>query len=62
MATLSPYTIANNCTDVNDLNEGITEIKQYFQDCYRKNKNPIKSAYTRLSKLEAKKIKLKSKK
>lgn len=62
MTSLSPYTIANNCTDLNDVNEGITEIKQYFKNCYKKNKKPIKSSYLRLAKLEAKKIKLSSKK
>jgi hypothetical protein len=58
MTTLSAYTIANNCCDVSDLNEGITEIKQYFRNCEKTNKKPIKSAYTRLAKLESKKNKL----
>lgn len=48
---LSPYTIASNCTDCNDLICGINELKEYFDMCFRKGKKPALYAAIRYSKL-----------
>jgi hypothetical protein len=58
---LSAYTIAKNCSDLSDVNAGIEEIKQYFTACELEKKQPTNTAYIRLSKLAAKRDKLKSK-
>jgi hypothetical protein len=58
---LSNYTIAKNCTDINDLNEGIKELDKYFKKCHVEGKKAIKTAYSRYSKLIDKKNKLKYK-
>ena len=55
---LSPYTIAKNCIDKNDLNEGISELKKYFNYCEKKGKKPTNTALIRYSKLLIKKDKL----
>lgn len=52
---LSAYTIADNCSDLNDVEYGINEIMDYI----RNNPKPVKSAYVRLYKLEQKRDKLK---
>lgn len=54
---LSAYTIARNCTDANDLEAGIQEMREYFNACERTGKEPVKSAYIRLYKLKEKLIK-----
>jgi hypothetical protein len=51
---LSAYTIADNCSDLSDVEYGINEIMDYI----RNNPKPIKSAYIRLYKLEQKRDKL----
>jgi hypothetical protein len=52
---LSSYTIAKNCTDKTDLNNGIEEIKEYFKKCSKEGKKPVQTAYLRLAKLIEKK-------
>jgi len=47
MKTLSLYTIAKNCTDINDITAGITELRQYIE----MNPNTVKLAYKRLNAL-----------
>jgi len=51
---LSAYTIADNCSDLNDVEYGINEVMEYI----RNNPKPVKSAYIRLYKLEQKRDKL----
>jgi hypothetical protein len=58
---LSKYTIAKNCTDINDLKEGKNELNIYFKKCHIEGKKATKTAYTRYSKLVEKEIKLKYK-
>ena len=58
---LSAYTIANNCTDISDIDSGIRELKQYFVACEKEGKQPSNTAYIRFSKLAIKRDKLKIK-
>lgn len=58
-AKLSAYTIASNCTDLSDVEVGIDELKYYISDCRKNGKIPNQTAYTRLSRLEDKRDKLK---
>jgi len=54
LTDLSPYTIANNCTDMADINVGLQEMKNAFKtytDTNGKSANPPKSFYIRFSKL-----------
>lgn len=55
---LSPYTIAKNCTDINDVNVGLNELREYFNLCEINGTKPLVTAYKRLSKLLTKKDKL----
>ena len=59
MNRLSSYTIAQNCTDLTDIQFGLDLIKEYFRYCEKTNKKPLQTAYTRLAKLEWKKNKIK---
>jgi len=59
---LSPYTIAKNCTDLNDVNTGIEEIKKYFKQCEKNKITPVKTSYGRLFLLMKKKELLTKKK
>ena len=56
---LSAYTIAKNCTDKSDCNEGIKEIYEYLENCRKKNIQPAKTAFIRLNNLYEKEHKLK---
>jgi hypothetical protein len=58
---LSPYTLARNCTDLADVNEGIKELASYFKNCEKTGKQPTTTAYVRYSKLILKKEKLNKK-
>jgi len=57
---LSAYTIANNCTDLSDVNAGMDELKEYFTACDKAGKTPTATAYIRFSKLATKRDKFKS--
>jgi hypothetical protein len=51
---LSSYTIAKNCSDITDCNDGIKELKEYLKI----HKHPVKSVYIRYYKLVEKLKKL----
>lgn len=51
MKNLSAYTISKNCTDLTDIEVGLQEIRQYFNQCDRQNKKIPSSAFIRLYKL-----------
>lgn len=55
---LSAYTIAENCSDITDLKDGIKEVKKYLDDCSKEGRVPPPSAYIRLHKLVQKLEKL----
>ncbi len=55
---LSSYTVAKNCTDLTDVEQGIKELKDYFAACEKAGKKPSITAYTRFVKLHNKKDKL----
>lgn len=55
---LSPYTIAKNCTDISDVNVGITELKAYFSKCERDGIAPLITANKRMARLYEKLAKL----
>jgi hypothetical protein len=59
MARLSPYTIAKNCTDLDDIKEGLKELREYFDECNYLGKKPTDMSYKRLIKLYEKQDKLK---
>jgi len=52
--TLSLYTIAKNCTDINDVEIAIDELEKFIQANYPAN---CKLAYKRILSLEKKKLK-----
>lgn len=52
------YTISANCTDLSDVNVGISELKDYFTSCENAGKKPTATSYTRFAKLLSKKDKL----
>ena len=54
---LSAYTIAKNCSDITDVKDGMTEIREYLD----RTKKPCNTAYIRLYKLSEKLKKLESK-
>jgi hypothetical protein len=54
MKKLSAYTIAKNCSDIEDCQQGINELNEYFE----KVKNPRDSTYIRYFKLYEKLKKL----
>jgi hypothetical protein len=47
MKNLSAYTIAKNCSDVDDIKQGMDELRQYFAT----TKKPKDTAYIRFYKL-----------
>ena len=51
---LSPYTIASNCTDLNDIRDGINEIQDEIKRLVSEGKNVPSFFYSRLSKLQTK--------
>lgn len=59
---LSAYTIASNCSDLDDIKNGMDELTQYFNDCSKVGKKPAQSTYVRFAKLFIKQTKLKNKK
>ena len=48
---LSSYTKLQNCSDLYDCNQGIKELRKYFDDCYAADIKPASTAYSRYSKL-----------
>jgi predicted ATP-dependent Lon-type protease len=56
--TLSLYTISKYCTDINDVETGIDELKKFIQSNYPAN---CKLAQRRILSLEKKKLKLNNK-
>lgn len=46
---LSAYTIAKNCTDLNDLHAGYEELRYYFRICDKQNKKPTQTSLIRFS-------------
>jgi hypothetical protein len=56
--TLSGYTIAKNCCDLDDVNFGLNELYSFVRENYPAN---CKLAHTRIFALENKKSKLISK-
>lgn len=62
MKKLSAYTIAKNCSDIDDINNGLEELREYFALCSKEGKKPTASSYTRLFKLKEKEGKFLSKK
>lgn len=58
---LSPYTIASNCTDLNDIRDGINEIQDEIKRLVSEGKNVPSFFYSRLSKLQTKSKKYKQK-
>ena len=58
VSELSAYTVAKNCTDLTDVMDGISEMKEHFKACEKSNKKPTARAYIRLAKLEAKRQQL----
>ena len=59
---LSAYTIAKNCSDIDDVNNGLEELIDYFVACDKAEKKPTASSYIRFSKLKEKQEKILSKK
>lgn len=53
--TLSKYTIAKNCTDINDVEYAIDELKTFLKANYPHN---CRLANRRINALEKKKLKL----
>ena len=51
---LSPYTIAKNCSDKTDCQDGMDEIKEYLNYMKKLGREPAKSAYIRYYKLSQK--------
>jgi hypothetical protein len=62
MKKLSAYTIAKNCSDLDDVNNGLEEMREYFALCSKEGKKPTASSYSRFSKLKEKEEKFLSKK
>lgn len=58
---LSPYTIASNCTDLTDIRDGINEILDEIKRLVSENKDVPNFFYSRLSKLQAKRMKYEQK-
>lgn len=58
---LSPYTIASNCTDLTDIRDGINEIQDEIKRLVSENKDVPNFFYSRLSKLQAKRMKYEQK-
>ena len=58
---LSPYTIASNCTDLTDIRDGINEIQDEMKRLVSEGKNVPSFFYSRLSKLQSKRIKFEQK-
>ncbi len=54
MRKLSAYTIAKNCSDIDDVHNGLEELRDYFTLCDKEGKKPTNSSYIRLSKLKEK--------
>jgi len=57
MKKLSAYTLAKNCTDLNDINVGLEELHRYFASVEKVKE----TAYVRFKKLIDKKQKLENK-
>lgn len=51
---LSAYTIAANCTDLSDIQQGMKEISDYLDACNKHKVKAVASAYTRFASLSAK--------
>lgn len=51
---LSAYTIAANCTSLEDIDIGIKELRDYFDLCYTQKKRPKPLAHKRFANLYAK--------
>jgi hypothetical protein len=62
MKKLSAYTIAKNCSDLDDVYNGLEEMREYFALCSKDGKKPTASSYIRLFKLKEKEEKFLSKK
>lgn len=58
---LFPYTIASNCTDLTDIRDGINEIQDEIKRLVSENKDVPNFFYSRLSKLQAKRMKYEQK-
>lgn len=58
---LSPYAIASNCTDLTDIRDGINEILDEIKRLVSENKDVPNFFYSRLSKLQAKRMKYEQK-
>ena len=54
MKKLSAYTIAKNCSDLDDVNNGLEELREYFALCSKEGKKPTASSFIRFSKLKEK--------
>lgn len=54
---LSPYTIASNCTDIRDCNDGLTELYDAYNRYLKEGKKTPAYIWTRIEKLEAKRDK-----
>lgn len=52
---LDGYSIAKNCSDIKDCEDGIAEIQKYLNACLDAGVKPAKTAYLRLYKLDQKK-------
>ncbi len=59
--TLSPYTIASNCTDLTDICDSINEIHEEMKRLVSEGKNVPSFFYSRLAKLQTKKKKFEQK-
>ena len=62
MKKLSAYTIAKNCSDIDDVNNGLDELREYFALCSKVGKKPTANSFIRFSKLKEKEEKFLSKK
>lgn len=58
---LSPYTIASNCTDLTDIRDGRHEILDEIKRLVSENKDVPSFFYSRLSKLQTKRMKYEQK-
>lgn len=58
---LSPYTIASNCTDLTDIRDGINEIQDEMKKLVSESKDVPSFFYSRLAKLQTKRIKFEQK-
>ena len=52
--TLSAYTIASNCVDLSDIEQGLKELKEFRDLTYKANADLPETYYIRLMRLDQK--------